>query len=315
MNGARRTKKVIALLMTFVVALSTLALGGCAGETGSRELPLEPTVSSPAIGTDGVLKVGVDSTNAPYAGISGGELVGIDVDIAAALAEELGLTLELVDTAGQSADTLLAEGTIDMVMDVEQTGGSDIQGLKIGPYVESGPALFTIVRDDEIPEIDLASLAGTKVAAQKDSLSAWSVDELIGNGTSDPRESLTDAIAAVESGEVTYAAADAIVGAYLAVDYEDVACVKMLGTPIGVYVGVAQENTQLADALTEALRTIRDNGELKTILSKWLGPVSASVIMGNTAVTSESTGSSTGTELPEGEIDTGEDLPDPSNAG
>jgi polar amino acid transport system substrate-binding protein len=302
--------------MTLVVASSLMALGGCAGATGSREIELVPVVSSPAVGTSGVLKVGINSTNAPYAGFSGGNMVGIDVDVAAALAEEMGLKLELVDLAGQSADTLLTEGTVDVVMDVEQTGGSVIRGTQIGPYVESGPALFTLVRSSsEVPNVELQTLAGVKVAAQKDSLSAWSVDELIGSGTSDPRESLAAAFEAVETGQITYAAADAVVGSYLALEYADLACVKMLGRPIGVYLGVARDNTQLADAVTVALRTIRDNGEMKIILSKWLGPVSALVVAGSSAITSEATGtSSSGSSVAEGQIDAGNDLPDPSNA-
>lgn len=315
MTRAKRAKRFLALAMTLLVACSTMMLSGCAGATGSREIPLTPVVSNPAIATDGVLRVGVDSTNPPYAGVSGDQIVGIDVDVAAALAEELGLKLEIVDIAGLSADTLLAEKTIDMVMDVEQTGGSVIQGVKIGPYIESGPALFTTVRSTEVPNVDLQSLAGTKIAAQQDSLSAWSLEELIGKGTADPRESLETAFAAVESGEVTYAAADAIVGSYLSLEYQDIACVKMLGTSIGVYVGVTADNTSLQEELTKALQNIRQNGELKTILSKWLGPVSASVVMGEAAVSSAPTGSSNATAVPEGEVDLGEDLPDPENAG
>lgn len=315
MRSAKRIKRILAVTLALLVAFSTMALGGCAGATGSKEIELVPVVSSPAIKTDGVLRVGVDSTNAPYAGLSNGELVGIDIDIAAALAEQLGLKLELVDTAGQSANTLLNDGSIDMVMDVEQTSASTIQGAQIGPYLVSGPALFTRVDSDTVPTIDIKTLAGTKIAAQKDSLSSWSLEELIGSGTSDPRESLKDALTAVANGEVTFAAADAVVGSYLAVDFTNLSCVKILGTPIGVYLSVAKSNTQLSDALTEALRTIRDTGILKTVLSKWLGSVSATVVMGSSAVTSQETTTPGSANVPAGQIDTGDDLPDPANAG
>ena len=334
MSGAKRVNKILTITMALLLAFSTMVLGGCAGETGSKDFTLEPKVTSPVIGTDGVLKVGVDSGETPFAGKYEGKIVGIDVDVAAALAEELGLTLEIVDTAGQSADTLLANGTVDVVMHVEQTGGSTIQGIQVGPYLTSGPALFCVVNSDTVPTVDIKSLAGTKIAAQRESLSAWSLEELIGPGTADPKEKLEEAFAAAVQGPVNYAAADAVVGSYLAIkDFDDLACVKMLGTPIGVYAGVAKSSTQLADALTDALRAIRDNGVLKTVISKWLGPVSASVVMGDSAVTSQSTSisnspSSTGASgntgnsnptsaptLPSGQEDLGDDLPDPSNAG
>jgi polar amino acid transport system substrate-binding protein len=305
----------VAVVTTAALTLASLGLSGCAGMTGSKEIPLTPKVNQPAVGVVGTLKVGVDSTHAPFAGIAKGELVGIDVDIAAALATELGLKLQLVDIANKSADTLLNDGTVDIVMDVEQTGGSIIQGTQVGPYLQSGPALFTVAKSSTLPTIDLQALAGTKIAAQKDSLSSWSLDELIGKGTADPKTNLSEAFKAVESGASTYAAADAIVGSYLAVDYNDVACVKVLGTPIGVYVGVAKTNTVLPDPLAAALRTLRDNGTLKTILSKWLGPVSANVVMGNTAIAAQSASKTSPATVAPGEVDAGDDLPDPSNAG
>lgn len=315
MSSARRANKLLAVVVAFLVALSTMTLGGCAGATGTKDTELDPQVSSPTIGTDGVLTVGVNASKPPYAGVFEGNTVGIDVDIAAILAEELGLAVKIVNISGQSADTALSNGTVDVVMEVEKTSGSVSQGTLIGPYLQSGPALFTVVKStSDVPTIDLKSLAGTKVATQKESLSAWSVDELIGSGTADPREALDEALGAVESGEVTYAAADAIVGSYLAVDLEDVSCVKMLGTPIGVYMAVAADNTTLAEKLTETLRSLRDGGQLKTILSKWLGPVSAGVVMGDTAIDSQ-TNDTSSTDNATNEVDTGDDLPDPSNAG
>jgi len=315
MKHSRRARSITTLAFTVLLALSLVTLGGCFGPMGSRDIELTPTISSPTIGVDGVLRVGVDSVKVPYAGLDrDGNIVGIDVDVAAAIAQELGLKLELVETTGRSAETLLAEGAVDIVMDIEQAGGSTIKGTKVGPYIESGPALFTIVRSSEVPNVDLASLAGTRVAAQKDSMSSWSVEELIGPGTAEPRNNLEDAFRALESGEVSYAAADAVVGSYLALEFNDISCVKILGAPIGVYIGVSAENTQLAEALTQALRNIRDQGLLKTIYTKWLGPVSASVVMGSSAITNELT---TTTDTPEVTvpIDMGEDLPDPENAG
>ncbi|MDR3135923.1 MAG: transporter substrate-binding domain-containing protein [Coriobacteriales bacterium] len=304
-------RHVLALLLAG--ALLVLS-SGCAAITGSKELKLEPQVSTPTIATEGVLKIGVDSSHAPFAGISKGKLVGIDVDIASTLALQLGLKAELVDIAGKSADTLLNNQDVDIVMDVEQTGGSIIQGIQVGPYLQSGPALFSIIKSNTVPTVDTRTMAGIKIAAQNNSLSAWALDELVGKGTADPKNSLEQVFESVADGTVTYGAADAIVGSYLALDYADIACIKMLGTPIGVYIGVGKNNSSLAEPLTVALRTIRDNGELEIVLAKWLGRVSAQVVMGSQAVVSQDT-TNPAVSLPEGEIDTGEDLPDPANAG
>jgi len=331
MKHLKRARAAATVALSFLLALSLVALGGCLGPIGTKVIKLTPTVSTPAIGVEGTLRVGVDSAKVPYAGLDKeGNIVGIDVDVAAAIAQELGLKLQLVDTAGSSAESLLAEGTVDMVMDIEQTGGSIIRGLQIGPYIESGPALFAIVINNKLPELELVTLAGSNIAAQKDSMSSWSVEEIIGVGTSDPRDNLEDAFRALERGDVDFAAADAVVGSYLALEYSNIACVKMLGNPIGVYIAVAADNTVLAEALTKALNTIRDGGVLKLILSKWLRPVSASVVIGSSAIGSQETlapedangngnangnGAATPGTAEPGTVDTGDDLPDPQNAG
>ncbi len=319
MKRTKRARKIVTQTIALLVTFSLVALSGCAGATGSRDADLKPSVASPVIGENGVLRVGVDSTNNPYAGTLEGEIVGIDVEIAAALAEELGLKLQLVDTSAQGGDALLSEGAVDVVMNIEPMSddGMVFSGTLIGPYLETGPALFTVVKSETTtPQVDLASLAGTTITAQQNSLSATALEEVIGAGTADVRESLADAFTALENGEVSYAASDAVVGSYIVLDmgYENIACVKMLGTPISIYMGVSAENAELATALTTAMNTLRENGVLKTIVSKWLGPISASIIVGAGTTSSQSADGSSSPAVPDGTLDTGEGLPDPSNA-
>jgi len=275
-----------ALALLLVMATALFGLSGCLGATGSKIVTLEPKIEPPAIIKEGTLTVGVDSTRAPYAGISKGNLMGIDVDIAAALADMLGLKLELVDIAGQNADELLQTGVVDMIMDVEQSGVTITQGKIIGPYILSGPALFMKVRGTTVPEIDLKTLKGAKIYASKDSLSAWTVDDVIGAGTAFPVDDLSIALAAVNDDEATYAAADAIIGSFsMAKVGSDVCCVKLFpDSTVGVYIAVQKTNPQLAEAITESLRSIRENGTLAIILAKWLGSLSASVVANKGAI-------------------------------
>ncbi|NLG10467.1 MAG: amino acid ABC transporter substrate-binding protein [Coriobacteriaceae bacterium] len=336
----KRFRSLVAASMATVLLVASLALTGCLGSTGSKEITLKPTIDTPTIIESGVLKVGVDTTRAPFAGQSKGKIIGIDVDLAAAVAEQLGLKLELVDIAGESADDMLAAGTVDVVMDIEKGGVQSTQAVQVGPYLIDGPALFMVQLSDSIPDIDLTALASATVAAQENSLSAWQVAQVAPDSTIISVPALEEAFNQLSDGKVTYVAADAVVGAFLAtkeVDYENISCVKMLGDPLGVYMGVAQGNTALANALTEALRAVRDGGVLNVVITKWLGPVSAQVVSSEQAIVtigangaagsgsangSNSTGSSANsgqvsgtTEATSGEVDTGDDLPDPSLAG
>jgi polar amino acid transport system substrate-binding protein len=249
--------------------------------------------------------------------MSKGNIIGIDVDVAAALADQLGLKLQLVDTAGQNSDNLLSSGAIDIIMGLEQSNGLVTPMHYVGPYLLDGPALFTVSVSSTPVAVELSTLVGTPVTAQKDSLSAWTLGGLIGNSSVVTVASMDEVFDQLVTGAVNYAASDAILGTFLAVDYDDVVCTQIIGTPIGVYIGIPASNEALTNTITDATRTIRDNGVLKLLVTKWLGPRASSVVLTDQAIvvlggTSTQTTTVQPSDTP---TDTGEDLPDPALAG
>ncbi|MDR1421748.1 MAG: transporter substrate-binding domain-containing protein [Coriobacteriales bacterium] len=305
----KRMNPVVSALLIGILVGSQLLLGGCFAENSGEALTLgSPKVAPPAIATEGVLRVGVDSSHAPFAVLSDDDvLTGIDIDIAAALADDLGLRLELVDMIGQDASTLLSEGSIDVIMDIRADDLTAPVAAQVGPYLVDGPAIFTVGLSNTAGSFDLATLNGMRVSAYEGSLSAWQIGELYGEDWVDTYPTLNEAFDALNSGTVSYAAADAVIGSFLAVTYDNIDCVALLTDPSGIYMGVGISNLELLDTLQGSLRAIRDNGVLGVITNMWLGPVSASVVSSNQAIVSLDPGTSG--------ADIGADLPDPSNAG
>ncbi|MDR3307518.1 MAG: transporter substrate-binding domain-containing protein [Coriobacteriales bacterium] len=313
-------------LVTVLLGAALCGMGGCAAPagTGSMTIPQTPTVDVPTIGVSGVLRVGVDSTHAPFAGMSKGSIIGIDIDIAAALADHLGLKLEIVDMAGQTPETLLSSGSVDLIMAVDPSNNTfTTQPLLVGPYLLDGPALFTVSVSSTPTAVELSSLAGATVLAQQDSVSAWAVGERIGASSVKTVTSLAEAFDQLAAGTASYAASDALLGTFLALDYEDVVCTQIIDEPLGIYLGVSGSNQALADSLVGALQEVRDNGVLELLITKWLGPRSASVVFTTQAIVSTSaaaagqapTGSTPPASTGTPSSDTGDDLPDPSLAG
>ena len=91
---------------------------GCAPTDYSPSLK-DAKLSSPSILEDGKLKVGVDFGNPPFAGDTA-KSSGIDIDIAAAIADELGLNVEYVDV-GSSPELALENNKVDMVMGMSKS--------------------------------------------------------------------------------------------------------------------------------------------------------------------------------------------------
>jgi polar amino acid transport system substrate-binding protein len=269
---------------------ASLGLAGCfaPGKTGSLSLST-PVVAPPSIGKEGVLRVWVDSPKAPFAGHSDGEVIGIDVDIAAALAEQMGLKLEIVepdDFPGTDVNALLREGTVDVAMGIQGDATDAFTEVQVGPYLVDGPAVFAIGLSDAPRSFDPAQITGLKIVAQEGSLAAWQVSKDYGDENLLTYPTLEKAFDELAAGAFSYAAADAIVGSFLAVRYENVRCEGLLTGPTGIYMGVATGQEELATRLTEALRSLRDGGNLQIIIAKWLGPLSAQTVLSSQAIVS-----------------------------
>jgi polar amino acid transport system substrate-binding protein len=279
-----------------IIAAASLGLAGCFGSTEAEQLALpNATIAPPSITQEGTLRVGVDSSHAPFAGLSDGKTVGIDVDVAAALSERMGLKLEVVDIRDQEMSALLKEGTVDVIMGVQGDAATAFSEAQVGPYLVDGPAIFTVGLTDEPQGFSSEQLDGMKIVAQEGSLSAWQVGKEYGEANLLTYPSLNNVFDELAAGTVSYAAADAVVGSFLAVQYENIRCEGLLSDLQGVYLGVATEKQELATALTEALKGLRDDGSLQVIVAKWLGPVSAQTVLSTQAIVSLTPGDTSAT--------------------
>lgn len=261
--------KLVAGFAAVVACLAALvALSGCTQSQSYTPPEQSPVVNTPTIGTEGTLYVGVDTTNAPLAGTTstGGKIVGIDVDVASALADELGLKVKFVDV-GSDAASALNDGTVDIVMGVNKST-ADGSFWVSDEYIPTTVALFTKSSNSSVPTNDQQP----KVAAQVSSTSAWAVTNEFENGTLTTTNDLKSAFDALTDGQVDYVASDAVKGLYSASrDELDVHIVAAMQTVSGYGIGVLDSNATLKQAVSDALSSISSDGVINVIETKWLG--------------------------------------------
>ena len=265
----KRYKTLASCCMAVACMAALLAvLTGCSSQQSYTPPEKAATLASPAIGKDGTLRVGVNTDNQPLAGqpASSSKIVGIDVDVAAALADSFGLKLEIVNV-GSDPEAALKEGTVDIVMGIDKTD-SDTTFWKSDAYLPTGVALFAVPSNTTVP----TSTSGSKFAAQVSSKSAWAVTNEFGTEALSTTDDLKSAFAELASGQVQYVAADAIIGTYAAHSAgDDVHVVALMQQAGGYSVGVSDSNTDLKQAVSEALATLSSNGTIGVIETKWLG--------------------------------------------
>lgn len=117
-------KKFVSVIMALAMILSLTALfaacdsGKTEGDTTAAETVAgtEAGTTAPDEGEKPVLKMGTNAYFQPYEYYEGEKVIGIDAEIAAAIAEKLGMTLEIVDMEFDSILTAVNEGSVDFGM-------------------------------------------------------------------------------------------------------------------------------------------------------------------------------------------------------
>lgn len=300
-----KTRATCAIAVACTAALLAF-LTGCSSQQTYTPPELTPTLSAPTIAQEGTLRVGVNADSAPLAGqpSSSSKIVGIDVDVAAALADSLGLKVEIVDV-GTDPEAALSNGTVDIVMGIDKSD-TTVTFWKSDAYLPTGVALFSTPTNSNVP----TDASQPKIAAQVSSKSAWAVTNEFENSTLTTTDDLKSAFSALESGQVEYVAADAIIGTYAAHSAGDeVHIVALMQQPSGFSVGVLDGNTELKQAVSEALATLTSNGMISVIEKKWLGtaldlsavPLTAGATASNSSSSGAAAGDSGKTEAPAGD--------------
>lgn len=244
------------------------ASSGCSSQEPYSPPEPTPTVSSPAIGQDGVLRVGVNSSAAPLAGTnSAGDLVGYDVDLAAALADELGLKVEVVDV-GATFETALEDGDVDVVLGVEE-GSASKEVWESDPYLQTAVALFSDDANAQVPTADSSPV----IAVQTSSTSSWMAENEFGAEALERVSGLSEAFETMASGGADYVAADAVRGVYAQSGSEgsQATIVALMQQPSGYCIALLDSNTELKQAVADALSSLVDGGMVNILNKKWLG--------------------------------------------
>ncbi len=230
-----------------------------------RRESLSPVVSDSALKKAGTLVVGIPLTQTvPFSASSEqGELVGLSVDTAHALADELGIASISFVSVGDVESAL--EDQCDIVIGVEPDDVTTTTVL--GPYAQSATGVFT--RGDVSVPIDASDLSGASVGVQEGSVSAVTLEGYELEVDRAHFTSLNEAFDALEEGAVEYVICDAYAGAYLAAIYSDVSFAGTLDDP--TLVGVSAANAELEDAVRTALETLQTGGLNIVARASWVG--------------------------------------------
>ncbi len=276
-----------------VAAAATLMVTGCGGSSNSSSggnasssSPL-PSVSADqalaskvpqAIASDGVIKVGSDTTYAPseFLAEDGSTIVGFDVDLFTLVAQKLGLKAEFETAPFDSIIAGVGSGKYEAGVSSFTINPDRLQQANMISYYSAGTQWST--KKGNPKKVDPESACGKKIAVQKGTVQ---VDDVTARSekctaagkpeiTIDQYDAQSDATAAVVSGKDDAGLADSPVMAYAVKQTKGQ--LQLLGdiydaAPYG-YV-VAKDQTEFAQAIADAVKSLIDDGSYTKVLENW----------------------------------------------
>jgi len=257
-KGAKLRFTVHVLRFTFFLLLLT----ACKTENPTWE----------RIERDGVLRVGVDPTYPPFEIVDDSGLRGLDVDLAHALAADLGLAVEFVYFGYDGLYDALATGQVDVLISALVIVPGQMRDFAYSePYFNAGEIL--IVPVDEMGIEGMVDLDGRILAVELGALghveaNGWS--RRLTNLTIQPHSSAAEAVTAVAQSQADAAIVDAISGRLALMEWPSL---KRIPEPVTVEpfaLVVRIDDERLLENLDASLENLNETGQLNAIIANWL---------------------------------------------
>ena len=257
-------KKIITLVLAVLMVASLLA--GCGNADAKNGLK---TVES------GKLIMATNAAFPPYEYIEGNEIVGIDAEIAGAIAEKLGLELQIDDMEFDSIVESVKGGKADIGLAGMTVTAERQEVINFTASYATGVQVVIVAEDSAITSVDdlFAEGAHHVIGVQRnttgDLYSTWDLEDA-GLATVERYSKGADAVQALLTGKVDCVVIDnEPAKAFVAAN----AGLKILETAYAVEEYAAamnKDNTELYEAVNKALEELIADGTVKAIVEKYI---------------------------------------------
>lgn len=259
--------RTLILSLLLLLMLFPIVSGGCRQESAAWK----------RIEQEGVLRVGLDPTYPPFETTTDTSVAGFDVDLADALAAELGLQTEFVFFGYDGLYDALTTKQVDVLISALVIMPSRTRDFAYSaPYFNAGQVLVVPTASDAVQ--DMADLAGRTLAVElgaQGHVEGTQWEKRVRDLTILPLTTADEALATVAERQSDAALVDGISSRlFLAAQSGRTPQLKILDPPVTVEpfaMVVRIEDETLLEKLDEALSALEANGQLKSIRQQWLG--------------------------------------------
>lgn len=266
-----KLKRILALAAAAAMVFSLAACGSDSGkDTGNTQTSAEAEGSSEG----DVLVMATNAAFPPYEYVEDGEVVGIDAEIAGAIAEDLGMTLEIDDMEFDSIVPAVTTGKADIGVAGMTVTEDRLKNVNFSDSYATGVQVIIVPEDSDIASPD--DLANDKMIGTQQGTTGYIMcsaspeeggygeDHVIAypNGAS--------AVEALKGGKVDCVVIDNEPAKAFVAQNEGL---KILDTEFAVEdyaIAIAKDNEELLEKVNASLAKLKEDGTLQQIIDKYI---------------------------------------------
>lgn len=213
----------------------------------------------------------VMATNAefpPYEYHEGDEIVGIDAEVAALIAEELGMTLEIEDMAFDSVLAAVQSGKADIAMAGITVTDERKMVVNFSDTYTKATQLVIVAEDSEIASPD--DLTGKTIGVQLGTTGDIYAGD-VEDATVERYSKGFEAVQALMQGKVDAVVIDGEPAKVFVEENEGIKLLDEAFTEEEYAIAVSKDNEELLEQINAALATLEENGKFDEVLAKYIG--------------------------------------------
>ena len=248
-------KKAITLVLAVLMLMSAVC---CFASCGEKE--------------KGVLKMATNAYFAPYEFYQGEKIVGIDAEIAEAIAKKLDMELVIEDMAFDSILTAVQNGTVDFGMAGMTVRPDRLEKVNFTTSYAKGVQAIIVKEDSAITHVDdlYADGATYKVGVQLGTTGdAYSTDDF-GEERVTQYTTGNEAVAALLKGDVDCVIIDNQPAKAYVANNKGTKILETTYADEDYAICVAKDNTDLLKKLNKAIDELIEDGTIDKIVNKYI---------------------------------------------
>ena len=249
-----KMKKLVSVLLVAACSVSLVACGGKKEEEKKAE-------------EDKTLVMATNAEFPPYEYYEGEEVIGIDVDNAKAVAEELGLELKIEDMAFDSVIPAVSSGKADIALAGLTVTDERKENLNFTDTYAKATQVIIVKEDSAIAGPD--DLEGKKIGVQLGTTGDLYASD-IKDAEVEQYNKGFEAVQATMQGKIDAVIIDSEPAKEFVAEAEGLKILDEAFTEEEYAIGIAKDNDELLEKVNKALKSLKESGKLDEIVAEYI---------------------------------------------